>query len=152
MEETLKLDLLSEDGTMIVSFTPADSVIADSLVDFLKKSTGERVEIVFAGKAEKSKFLQIAHAAKVALTGFSFHELDPETLADPEITFLLNRFEKQAKEINADIKEYGFIGAGAHRIAVLADMKQELNKKKEKMSPKQLKQFQTILSRYETEF
>ena len=83
-------------------------MIVDSLMAFLKKDVGEKIEIGFAGSSEKSKFLKLDNATKVTLTGFSFHQLDPEAMADPKITSLIDKFEKLAKEINKDIKEFGY--------------------------------------------
>lgn len=152
MEEKLLLNVIGADGTPLVSLAPTDSMIVDSLVAFLKNSVGEKIEIRFAGKTEKSKFLKLDNVTKVALTGFSFHQLDPEAMADPKITSLIDKFEKLAKEINKDIKEFGYLGVGNGRATEIGAMRIKLSSSKSKMTPKQLERFKYILSHYETEF
>ena len=152
MEEELLLNVLGADGSPLVSLAPTDSMIADSLMAFLKKRVGEKIEIEFAGNTEKSNFLQIENATKVTLAGFSFHELDPEAMADPKITSLIDKFEKLAKEINKDIREFGYIGVGNGRASEIGAIRIKLFGSKSKMTPKQLERFNYIMSHYETEF
>lgn len=152
MEDELLLNVIGADGSTLVSLVPTDSMIVDSLMSFLKKGVGVRIEIGFAGNTEKSKFLKTGNATKVTLTGFSFHELDPEAMADPKITSLIDKFEKFAKEINKDIKEFGYMGVGNARASEIGTIRIKLSGSKSKMTPKQLERFNYIMSHYETEF
>lgn len=152
MEEKLLLNVLGTDGSTLVSFAPTDSMIVDSLMAFLKKGVGEKIEIGFVGSTEKSNFLKIGDATKVMLTGFSFHQLDPEALADPKITNLIDRFEKLAKEIKKDIQEYGYLGVGNARAEEIGTMRNNLLRLQQKMSPKQQERFNNVINHYETYF
>lgn len=152
MEEKLLLNVMGTDGSTLVSLAPTDSMIVDSLMAFLKKGVGEKIEIGFAGSTEKSKFLNIENATKVMLTGFSFHELDPEAMADPKITNLINRFEKLAKEIKKDIQEFGYLGVGNARAEEIGTMRNNLLRLQQEMSPKQQERFNYIINHYETFF
>ena len=152
MEETLVLELFAADGSSLAQLTPVDTLLADSLMSFLKQEAGTAIEITFVGKIDKDYFLKLQDAANVSLSGFSFHELDPESLADPKITSQINQFEKLAKEINNDIREFGYMGVGVARAEEIAIMRIKLNGIKSDMTPKQLERFQYILSNYETQF
>lgn len=146
MEETMQLQIND------VTFVPADSALANNLITFLKSEPGTKTVIEFVCKAEKSKYLQLQNATKASITGFSFHKLDPEALADPKITSLIDKFEKLAKEIGEDIREYGDFGIGAARAEEIGSMRNKLNGMKSKMSPKQLERFQYVMSNYQTSF
>lgn len=150
MEGNLQLELLNDAGETIISAAPVDDATPDSLIAFMKKDIGEKMEIAFAGKAGKSKFLMIPKISKVLLSGFSFHELDPESLADPTITALIDKFEQLAIELNKDVKEYGWIGGGPAE--EIGNMEQQLKKLKPQMSPKQLERFIYVTNHYQTRF
>ena len=104
MEEALQLHIND------ITFVPTDSACANSLIAFLKSDVGTKTVVEFTGKTERSKFLQLSNAVKVSLIGFSFHELDPEAMADPKITKLIDSYEKWINILNNAKKEnYGML-------------------------------------------
>ena len=146
MEEELLLNVLGADGSTLVSLAPTDSMVVDSLMVFLKKGVGEKIEIGFAGNTEKSKFLKIGNATRVTLTGFSFHQFDPEAMADPKITNLLNEYEKWGNNVVEEFQEYGF--AGTLETNFLSDVTEDLEKRKVEMTPKQLERYLKLRKRF----
>lgn len=99
MEEHLELNIND------IILTPTDSVLADSLMAFLKKQPGATVSIAFAGQTVRSQFIQLATASNATLTGFSFHELDPESLADPKITQLLDKWQRYIRQYQREVDD-----------------------------------------------
>lgn len=141
MEEELLLNVLGADGSTLVSLAPTDSMIVDSLMAFLKKGVGEKIEIGFAGNTEKSKFLKLNNATKVTLVGFSFHEFDPEAMADPAITQLLNKWQKYVQQYRDEVDELAEAGGrGIPGMFIYNDEEKcykQLSGMVSRMSPKQ---------------
>lgn len=146
MEEELLLNVIGSDGSTLVSLAPTDSMIDDSLMGFLKKDVGEKIEIGFAGSTEKNKFLMLENATRVTLTGFSFHLLDPEAMVDPQITQALDTYEKYGNNIAKEYDEFGWIGTA--EASFLSDMTEDLDSRKESMSPKQLERYLKLRKRF----
>lgn len=154
MEEKLLLNILGADGSILVSLAPTDSMIVDNLMAFLKKDIGEKMEIGFAGSIEENKFLKIENATKVMLIGFSFHQFDPEAMADPAINRLINQYEAKG------IKFENLEGEDGVPVEVLyvGDLKEraklanKLGGLKKKMTPKQLERFNQLQNRFGDNF
>ena len=140
MEDSLSLKIND------VVFAPADSTLADSLISFMKKQPGTAINIQLAGQASRSQFLGLALSDAVVLSGYSFHELDPESLADPKITAMLKDYLETAKGIR-DLqeieKEAGPMGSCCAPLYEHYDLCQKsLDKMKDKMTPKQRKAYE----------
>lgn len=146
MEDELLLNVLGADGSTLVSLAPTDGMIVDSLMAFLKKDVGVEIEIGFAGNVERSKFMEIGNATRVTLTGFSFHKLDPEALADPKITNLLDEYEKWGNYVVNEFNKYGM--AGTLETNFLSDATSDLDKRKSEMTPKQLDRYLKLRKRF----
>lgn len=151
MEDTLSLQLLAADGSCLAQLAPVDSLLADSLMAFLKQETGSSIVINFVGQTEKDNFLQLADAAKATLFGFSFHEFDPERLADPKITASLDQWEQLANnvaqmlaECEEEMKTDKNIMPGNRLCLGILQCKDELDLLQNKMSPKQLERYKAL--------
>lgn len=144
MEESLQLKIND------LVFVPADSAFANTLINFLKSDSGTKVVVDFVGKAEKSRFLSLQNATNVSVTGFSFHELDPEALADPQITSLIKSFERLAKQMDNDMREYGSMGVGIANIRELCEMRDRLRGVSDRMTPKQAERFRFVETHYQS--
>ena len=141
MEEALQLQIGD------VTFVPTDNAYADKLISFLKSESGATTTIEFTGKTKRSKFLQLPNEANVSLTGFSFHELDPEAMADPEITKLLNEYERAANIYYEEIREYG--GTGKEQEEEMLYPYTMLKDMVRYMSPKQKERFDKLRKKYD---
>ena len=93
-----------------ITLAPTDIVLADTLIAFIKRQPGAAVSINFAGQAVRSQFLLLGTASEATLSGFSFHELDPESLADPKITQLLDRWQNLVYQYRREVNELEEVG------------------------------------------
>lgn len=148
MEEKLLLNVLGADGSTLVSLAPTDSMIVDSLMAFLKKDVGEKIKIGFAGNAEKSKFLKLENTTKLMLIGFSLHELDPEVIADPKITKMLDSYAKWLRTMKKDMDaNNGYLPQMyVHQgLPEAYGIYQKLHSQESLMSPEQKERFVSLL-------
>lgn len=142
MEASMKLQIND------ITFIPMDSAYADCLIAFLKSDVGTKTTIEFTGKTERSKFLQLSNAVKVSLMGFSFHEVDPEAMADPKITKLIDSYEKWINTMNNAKKEnYGMLPQMyVHEgLPEAYDLYKKLAAQESMMSPKQKERLTNLL-------
>lgn len=148
MEDTLSLQLLAADGRCLAQLAPVDSLLADSLIAFLKQETGKSIVIDFAGQTGKDIFLQLSDAAIATLSGFSFHELDPESLADPQITKLLDEYQKWVEYVRQGVADgFGIIPQSYvhYGLPEAYDTYKKLKTKESLMTPKQKERFAKLL-------
>lgn len=143
IEKTLQLQIND------ITFVPADSAFANNLISFLKSEPGTKTVIEFVGKAEKNKYLQFQNATKASFTDFSFHKLDPEALADPNITKMLNSYAKWLKTMKQDKDDnYGtlpqmYVHQG---LPEAYGLYKKLHVQETKMTPKQKERFASLLN------
>lgn len=88
MDADLMLSLVSPEGMELATLYPVDSLLKDSLIQFLQKQPGEKMSIDFKGLVGRSQLIQMAEGVKACLKGFSF------LYADPTATKLLNEYRK----------------------------------------------------------
>lgn len=88
MLDTLELKLQSADGELLGKLQPVDSLLADSLMLFLRKATGNAKTINFKGQMDDKSILKLQDGGKLSFTGFSF------LFADPQISKKLDEYRK----------------------------------------------------------
>lgn len=131
-----------------VVFVPTDSTLADSLISFMKKQPGTAINIQLTGQALRSQFLGLAFANTSVLSGYSFHELDPESLADPEITAMLKDYLETERYLREVEEEGGWLGSSAAYMLGRHEANQSaLDMMKDKMTPKQRKAYEAERNR-----
>jgi hypothetical protein len=143
MEEALQLQIND------IIFVPADSAFANNLITFLQSDPGTKTVIEFVSKVEKNKYLQLQNATKASFTGFSFHKLDPEALADPKITKLLDSYAKWLKTMKQDMDDnYGTLPQmyAYEGLPEAYGLYKKLHVQETKMTPKQKERFTSLLN------
>lgn len=146
MEEVLSLLIQDSKGSALATLSPTADALPDSLIAFLNKNPGESITISFAGKINRSTFLRLSSAKNVILRGFSFQELDPESMADPKITQKLNSIEEGIKWCNEYLdeclKEKAWPG-NRFCVETMEEIEDVVSMQKI-MSPKQLERFNSL--------
>lgn len=154
MEEVLSLLIQDSKGSAVATLSPTADTLPDSLIAFLKKNPGESITINFAGKINRSSFFKLPSASSIILKGFSFHELDPESLADPKITKLLEKYQYWVEYIRKGKYEYGegilpqmYVHEG---LPEAYSLYKKLVVQKVNMTPKQNSRFATLLKTHKS--
>lgn len=131
-----------------VVFAPVDSTLADSLISFMKKQPGMAINIQLKGQAPRSQFLGLSLANTAVLSGYSFHELDPESLAVPEVTAMLKDYLETERYLREVEEEGGWLGSSAaYMLGQHESNKRALDMMKDKMTPKQRKAYEAERNR-----
>lgn len=151
-EDTPQLELKDDKGRKIAELELADTAAISQIIEFMKGpdrySGADFIEIKFTGKLTKSQFLNTRNVKSLTLTHFHFHQIDPESLADPKIAELLKNFE----ECVTSAQEYVNDGMGQSMAMMqlgeyTEDIKAQLQLSKGKMTAKQLEKFVSLSTR-----
>ena len=142
MEDNLQLHICD------IIFEPIDGSYKDNLITFMKSGKGSTVDIDLVGKAERNKFLQLSNESSVLLKGFSFRKIDPEAMADPKITKMLDSYAKWLRIMKKDMDEnYGILPQTyVHQgLPEAYELYQKLESQESIMTPKQKERFAGLL-------
>lgn len=151
-EDTPQLELKDDKGQKIAELELADTTAIAQIIEFMKGpdrySGADFIEVKFTGKLTKSQFLNARNVKSLTLAHFHFHQIDPESLADPKITEMLKDFEgciNSAQEyVNDDM---GYSMAMMRLGEYTEDVKARLQLSKDKMTAKQLEKFVSLSTR-----
>lgn len=147
MEDSLTLKLQSADGQILATLLPIDSLLVESLIDYLQTEVGRTKEMVFEGEMDGMSILKLQEGAKVSLSGFSF------LFADPTISKELDEYRKaldSLKQITMEAQQATSqdpLSGLFYAIAIGQVVKQingfdkKLQQKKSKMTPYQLTRY-----------
>lgn len=155
MDGSVALTLTTQDGAEQTTLHPVDSVLADSLIQFLQKKPGESIDIVFEGLVERSQLMKMAAGVKAVMDGFSF------IYADPKANYLLNEYRKGLDALNDLAREAKQTSArdpfsSIFYVMAVAQVVDQIEKKidrklvamKDKMSPTQLDRYNAYHSEW----
>lgn len=151
-EDTPQLELKDSKGTKIAELELADTAAIAQIIEFMKGpdrlSGADFIEVKFTGKLTKSQFLKARNVTNLTLAHFHFHQIDPESLADPKITELLKNYEECVNSAQQYVNDgMGYSMAMMQLGEYTEDIKAQLQLSKGKMTAKQLEKFVSLSTR-----
>jgi len=79
MDTVPDLHLMFSDGTPVTTLQPTDSLLRNTLINFVTSTPGVFTTIIFQGEITRSAMLRLSkEGGKALFTGFSFQYADPE--------------------------------------------------------------------------
>lgn len=101
MDTVPDLHLMFSDGTPVTTLQPTDSLLRNTLINFVTSTPGVFTTIIFRGEITRSAMLRLSkEGGKALFTGFSFQ------YADPEIARQVDEFYQAVTTIVATLEYY----------------------------------------------